>query len=111
MNILGFNFFDKKYIRYATRSPKWSTVRSAHLKNNPSCSACGKTLKVEVHHIEPVHLNPDKELDPTNLITLCSSPCHIVFGHFMDYKSWNPTVKKDCQIYYEKYSSRPYKNK
>jgi len=102
-----FSFFKK--IRFATRSPQWSKVRKQHLVNNPSCAACGRTKKVEVHHIEPVHCNPDRELDPENLITLCDDPCHIVFGHLLDYKSWNPDVLKDCLVYYNKYKKRPYK--
>lgn len=96
-------------LRYATRSSKWPKVRKQHLAENPVCSACGRSKNLEVHHIEPVHLNPDRELDPTNLITLCSDPCHIVFGHFMDYKSWNINVVKDCSVYYNKCSLKPHK--
>lgn len=104
-----FNFLFQGKIRYAVRSPKWKKVREQHLLEHPYCSACGRSLKVEVHHIEPVHLNPDRELDPTNLITLCDSPCHIVFGHFLDYKSWNINVVKDSLKYYTKYKNKPYK--
>lgn len=110
MNILGLDFFKLKKIRFAVRSSKWSKIRKEHLDNYPNCAACGKSIKVEVHHIEPVHINPNKELDPNNLVTLCDSPCHIVFGHFMDYKSWNPSVIKDCMVYYKKYNNRPYKD-
>ena len=102
-----FGFLKK--IRYAVRSPKWPSVRKEHLKENPNCAACGRNKKVEVHHIEPVHLNPDRELDPTNLITLCDDPCHIVFGHFLDYKSWNKNVVNDCEVYYKGFLNRPFK--
>lgn len=91
------------------RSYKWSSVRKEHLKENNYCSACGRRNNLEVHHIEPVHKNPDKELDPDNLITLCSSHCHFVFGHLMDYKSWNVDVVKDCSSYMQKIKNRPYK--
>jgi hypothetical protein len=64
---------------------------------------------VEVHHIEPVHLCPEKELDIDNLITLCNDPCHLLFGHLMDYKSWNKDVEKDCNHFYNKIQDRPYK--
>jgi len=103
MKILGFelNF---------GRSSSWSKVRSHHLNQNSCCAACGRSIKLDVHHIEPVHLNPSRELDPGNLITLCSNPCHFVFGHFMDYKSWNPDVIEDCKVYYNKYQNRPYKS-
>ena len=63
-----FSFFKK--IRYAARSPKWQAVRKEHIKNNPNCISCGRNKKVEVHHIEPVHICPEKELDPLNLVTL-----------------------------------------
>lgn len=106
-SILGFNSFYPKKIRLASRSPKWNSVRANHLSKYPCCAACGRSLKLEVHHIEPVHLNPQKELDPTNLITLCSSPCHIVFGHFMNWKSWNKDVITDCRVYYNKYKNKP----
>jgi 5-methylcytosine-specific restriction endonuclease McrA len=105
--MLGFNF--RKYLRYAYRSPKWSTVRKEHLKDNNYCAACGRTSKLEVHHIEPVHMNPDRELDISNLITLCDSPCHLLFGHLMNYQSWNKSVIEDCDYYSEKIKSRPYK--
>lgn len=105
--MFGFNL--KKLLRYAYRSPKWSSIRKEHLKSNNKCAACGRTSKLEVHHIEPVHINPDRELDPSNLITLCDDPCHLLFGHLMNYKSWNVDVEEDCFVYYKKIQDRPYK--
>jgi 5-methylcytosine-specific restriction endonuclease McrA len=108
MKILGIDFGIKsRFLRFATRSPKWSSVRKQHLKDNPCCAACGRCDKLEVHHIEPVHVNPNRELDPSNLITLCDSPCHMVFGHLMNYKSWNSNVASDCQEYLLKIKDRP----
>jgi len=101
--------FFRKYIRYAYRSPKWRDIRKKFLEENPSCAACGKDSKVEVHHIEPVHLNPDRELDKNNLITLCDSPCHFVFGHLLNYKSWNESVVSDSTVYLNKVKNRPSK--
>lgn len=100
------NFLSRK-IRFAVRSPKWQTVRKQHLDKQPYCQACGKKVKLEVHHIVPVHLDPLKELDPDNLITLCDSYCHLVFGHLMDYKSWNVDVIKDSNNFYQKIQSKP----
>jgi 5-methylcytosine-specific restriction endonuclease McrA len=100
-----FNFLKK--VRYAVRSPKWTNVRKNHLALNPRCAACGKSKKVEVHHIKPVHINPDLELDPTNLITLCADPCHIIFGHLMDFKSWNISVIEDTRVYYNRILHKP----
>lgn len=101
------DFLFNKLIRYSKRSPKWPNLRKQHLSNNPRCEACGTTKDLDVHHIIPVHLDPDKELDSTNLITLCSKQCHLVFGHLMNYKSWNKDVIEDCRVYYNKVKKRP----
>lgn len=94
-------------IRYANRSPKWSKVRRLHLDKEPCCRACGSCLKPEVHHIVPVHIDESKELDLDNLITLCDKYCHFIFGHLMDWKSWNVNVVKDTTIYFNSISTRP----
>jgi 5-methylcytosine-specific restriction enzyme A len=99
------NFFKK--IRYATRSPKWSKVRKEHLDKFPSCAACGRGSKLEVHHKIPVHINPELELDSNNLMTLCDDPCHLVFGHLLNYKSYNKSVENDCSVYLSKVKERP----
>lgn len=99
-------FFDKK-IRYAARHKDWPSIRKKHLDRHPCCAACGSCLKPEVHHIVPVHLDPSLELDLNNLITLCDKYCHFVFGHFMNYRSWNPDVVKDSQVYYNSVKNRP----
>lgn len=104
---LMFGF--KKFLRYAQRSPGWSKLRQQHIEQYPACAACGRSNKLEVHHIVPVHCDPSKELDLDNLITLCDNPCHLVFGHFMDYKSWNINVVSDCNRYLNKIKYRPYK--
>lgn len=92
-----------------TRSSKWSLLRRQHLIKQPNCQACGSSKNLHVHHIEPVHVNPDRELDPENLITLCSKYCHLSIGHLMDYKSWNNNVKEDAMVYYNKVLNRPFK--
>jgi 5-methylcytosine-specific restriction protein A len=85
----------------ARRSSDWPRVRRAHLGAFPTCAACGGTEKIEVHHVQPFHLNPELELDPTNLISLCESKhkglnCHLLLGHVGDFKSVNRSVRKDA---------------
>ena len=99
--------FDLFKDNFSGRSWSWTKVRNEHLKNNPSCAACGRDKKLEVHHIKPYHKYPELELDPTNLITLCDDPCHLVFGHLMNYKSWNEDVVSDCNEYNNKVKNRP----
>lgn len=100
-----FNFLRK--IRYAARSSKWSEVRKQHLKTSPNCIACGRNSKLEVHHKIPVHLNPELELEPSNLVTLCADPCHLLFGHLMNFKSYNKMVVEDSMVYLNKVKNRP----
>ena len=85
----------------AKRSGHWATVRKLHLEKCPSCQVCGGTEKLEVHHIQPFHLNPDLELHPENLVTLCESGkgglnCHLAFGHLGNFKQFNPEVQADA---------------
>jgi len=94
------------------RSSKWASVRKSHLEKCPTCSACGGTSKVEVHHIKPFNLFPELELDPDNLITLCESwkkgvNCHLFFGHLGDYRSFNDRVKEDATSWLEKLLNKP----
>jgi 5-methylcytosine-specific restriction endonuclease McrA len=100
-----FNFLRK--IRYATRSAKWSDVRKKHLNINPNCIACGRNSRLEVHHKIPVHISPELELDHSNLVTLCADPCHLLFGHLMNFKSYNKMVIEDSMVYLNKVKNRP----
>ena len=81
---------------YSGRSSLWKSVRLEHLKTQPKCQACDSSNNLEVHHIEPFQVNPERELDPLNLITLCRT-CHLVFGHLMSFKSWNTNVVEDSK--------------
>lgn len=96
-----------KLLRCAERSPKWKTVRKKFLENNKHCEACGSSKDLEVHHIVPVHIDPSLELDPSNLMVLCGKSCHLLFGHFMDWRSYNSNAKKDCALIREKIKNRP----
>ena len=39
------------------------------------------------------------ELQAENVVPLCSDRCHIVFGHFNDFRLDNPAVREDCAAY------------
>lgn len=95
------------YSIFSNRSTKWSEVRRQHLLKQPVCQACGTKRGLQVHHIVPYGVNPDLELDPNNLITLCGKYCHFTIGHLMDYKSWNSEVIEDAAKYLEKIQNRP----
>jgi 5-methylcytosine-specific restriction protein A len=83
----------------APRSAGWRVLRKQHLERNPRCAACGAAKNVVPHHIVPFHIDPSKELDPSNLVTLCESPtfnCHLFFGHLKRWDRHNPHVVEDA---------------
>lgn len=106
-----FNIFSLFNPRYVSRSSGWSKVRKEHLKKQPCCQSCGSCKKPEVHHIIPVHVDPSKELDLDNLITLCDKYCHFAVGHLMSFHSWNPNVIEDAEVYKDKVNNRPHKDR
>lgn len=74
-----------------SRSAKWPKVRREHLKKEPKCVCCGRPKRLDVHHLQPYHLFPDRELDPKNLITLCGDGwpgCHLMLGHSGDWSEY-----------------------
>ena len=89
----------------ARRSPKWPALEKRHLKSAPHCAVCGTTEKCVPHHIAPVHIDPSRELDPANLITLCP-PHHLLCGHLMLWAAYNPDVVQDCAVWQSKIAKR-----
>lgn len=93
------------------RSSQWSKIRKEHLQKEPICRACNGIESLEVHHIKPFNQNPELELNPDNLITLCESKkngvnCHLLFGHLGNYKSINSNVIEDANIWNNKITKR-----
>lgn len=88
------------------RHKDWPMFRYLILGKRPRCAYCGTTKKVELHHIEPYHEAPERELDPANVIPLCESisNCHLTQGHLGNYMQANPTIKNDCEQYQAKKS-------
>lgn len=94
------------------RSPEWPRVRAEHLKRHPACEACGQKDHLQVHHILPFHVDPKLELDPSNLITLCTDGpcnlnCHFVWGHLGNTKCNNPNVREDAAFFRKRLENRP----
>jgi hypothetical protein len=96
------------------RSPRWSRVRAQYLQAYPVCEVCGGTKKLNVHHKQPFWLFPELELKANNLKTLCEGSrkinCHLIVGHLLSYRSFNPEVDQDAQIWREKVRTRPSQN-
>ena len=90
-----------EFLAFGARSREWPAARRKHLLQQPACQACGRTRWVSVHHIEPFHVRPSRELDPANLLTLCESGpgklnCHLVIGHRGNWTSVNPHAVRDA---------------
>lgn len=90
--------YDAAVALLSGRDPRWPALRRAHLAKYPGCAACGNTRSVEVHHVEPVSVKPSRELDPENLLTLCTDGpggmnCHLVIGHCGRWDRWNDCAR------------------
>lgn len=90
--------FWQRYLPFgARRSHRWDEVRAGHIRSNPRCAVCNGTAKLRVHHIVPFSVDPKRELDTGNLITLCESKrgglnCHLFVGHLGNWNRHNPHV-------------------
>ena len=109
MDLHRFNPFAQKWAKTTEeveilRAPEWSEIREAHIKKHPRCAFCGSTKYLDVHHIKPVSTHPELELDPRNLVTLCSEStrfkglnCHLAIGHAFFCQRINPNVLRDIR--------------
>ena len=88
-----------------SRSSRWPKVMHAYLVEHPACEACGGKQDLNVHHCVPYHLNPELELAPTNLVTLCRLH-HFDLGHLGDWKSFLPVVREVAALHLFAYRMR-----
>jgi 5-methylcytosine-specific restriction endonuclease McrA len=98
--------FRELVIKRALRSNKWPKVRALHIERENACVACGKKHWLQVHHIKPVHLFPELELEDSNLLTLCRRH-HFIIGHLEYWKSFNSNVVRDAREWRERIKYRP----
>ena len=79
---------------------KLASVVSAmnkYRKEHPTCAWCGRP-GVDVHHIVPLHVAPERAADPENFISLNRRPaCHHILGHVGNWKTGsNCKVREMC---------------
>lgn len=93
------------------RSSRWPAVRAEHLRRHGECAACGQRDSLQVHHVIPFAVAGQadadgdgitNELDPDNMITLCSdgighTHCHLMLGHSGNFRCHNPHVVRDAK--------------
>ena len=94
------------------RSPKWAALEKKLLAAHPYCAVCGHRIRKQLrgHHIIPVHVDPARELDPANVVILCQGDtvnCHLLFGHLLNWDSWNEYVAKDAAAWNTAITHRP----
>ena len=95
-------------VKPLTRVPGWRKIRNKYLKANPICAVCGRTNKLDIHHIKDVSNYPELELNLNNLVTLCrgATKCHFLFGHLGNWKSINDSIKWDVSYFSKKIANR-----
>ncbi|MEM9763049.1 MAG: HNH endonuclease signature motif containing protein [Pseudomonadota bacterium] len=73
---MGVRGEHKRYSRAVTRTRRWRALRWTILERDGfRCRKCGARGRLEIDHIEPVRLAPEKSFDPKNLQALCPR-CH-----------------------------------
>lgn len=103
--ILNYFFEENLKTLGVPRSPLWKEIRKKHLEKNPFCAVCGSDKNVVPHHIVPFHIDPNKELEITNLISLCEGKtfnCHLFFGHLRNWSKYNKNIVEDSKCWNEK---------
>jgi len=82
----GLAYRNPSYVTTNARASA-GVARAMHsfAKANLNCAWCGRTMGLQVHHIHPVSVAPEKASDPANMVMLCGSKCHITVGHLGNY--------------------------
>jgi hypothetical protein len=80
------------------RSSEWPALSKKYKAAHPRCAACGTLQGIQVHHIIPFHTDPSRELDESNLISLCKGKggCHLKIGHGGSYQFYNPHARENA---------------
>lgn len=95
-----------------TRSYRWHAFCQDRIDEHPYCAACGTKVRklLRGHHKVPFHIDPTLELVKENVMILCESPshnCHLVFGHLLDWSSYNVNAEQDAAAWLAKIQTRP----
>lgn len=113
--MLDFNLFnimspEMELELFGARASQWKKEKDAWLIDNGWCRACGTNKFLTVHHKKPYWKWPELELDKSNFITLCETPthnCHFIFGHLLNWKSWNDEVEELVKEFNRLLAGRP----
>lgn len=99
LDFISFWRRNKVYSLGVRETFKYRKAMKEYLLEHPNCEYCGRSKKVDVHHEIPVSVAPELATEKSNMITLCRKPaCHLIIGHFGDFKKWNKNARKICEI-------------
>jgi len=86
-----------EFIRYVVRNKQYKKARRAYKTHkvmqqyrseHTECAWCGRKKKLDVHHLVPVSVAPERADNYSNMIMLCRKPqCHLQIGHNGNYAS------------------------
>ena len=80
------------------RNPAWEKESRAWLQTHNECEASGSKDNLTVHHVKPVHLYPELEMEPKNWMALCtdwmSFDLHRMVGHLGNWSHFNPHARE-----------------
>ena len=97
----------EQLIKTISRASGWRKVRARRIEiDGGKCRACGRKVNLQVHHIRPFAMQPERELELSNLVTLCGR-CHILLGHLDNWKSRNDDVVYDADVVKMRINTRP----
>lgn len=74
------------------RDPRWASWLKKFLVGK-SCICCDSRENLTGHHDTPFHIDPSRELDPTNVDPVCGD-CHFTVAHLRNWRLWNKDFRK-----------------
>ena len=84
----------------AKRSSRWPALERRTKKSVGACEACGSKKGLQLHHVQPYHLRPDLELEPSNLMVFCMAvlgwECHLYLAHAGSFRGYNASIRVDA---------------
>jgi hypothetical protein len=90
----------------ARQTTEYRHAMAAYRAAHPACEWCLRPGGIEVHHVLPVHVDPDRAADTNNMVALCER-CHLVVGHAGNFAScWVPNLKEVVKLHEVRRESR-----
>jgi 5-methylcytosine-specific restriction endonuclease McrA len=95
--MLGWETIKRHYLNLtakdgASLNCSWQKCKREFFKTVPKrCVMCGYKKEIQLHHVIPRHICPERAVDHTNLIALCRD-CHFHSAHMNNYHNYNKNI-------------------